>query len=569
MEKSEAKGRNDEETNSTHSAKFSRSSGKLTVRSVATGSSRSSASSRASMAAARAQAEAQAAKARLAYAEKEMTIKVEKARLEATLDVINLQKEADAAMAKAEVMESAAAQFDTADAGQELRFLPLQTTPEQKVSEYINKHSYTDLAEDNRETFQYDDDTYQNAECKQPIVYTPFFLKQEPMQYTFAPQDAKRPSKRDVIPQTLHNVLQPQQEQNQNKTADTTTSDLARFLARSQLLTGGLSKFDDKPETYLSWKATFQSTIRDLGLTASEEMNLLIKWLGTESSEHAKRLKAVNIKNPPAGLYMIWQRLEECYGSPEALENSLRKLPDNRSYAHQRLMSLRRTLDKKPEMKTHFVEFMQKMLDNQHAELAPPRSKDKEAWYLPIFGVYHPQKPGKIRVVFDSSAQFNGVSLNDILLSGPDLNNTLLGVLLRFRKEPVAITADIEQMFYCFVVQEDHRDYLRFLWYEDNDLTKAVMDYQMRVHVFGNSPSPAVAIYGLRMAAREAESEYGTDARNFIEQDFYVDDALKSFPTEAEAIDVLQRAQKMLALSNLRLHKIASNKVQVSSPFLD
>lgn len=115
-------------------------------------------------------------------------------------------------------------------------------------------------------------------------------------------------------------------------------------------------------------------------------------------------------------------------------------------------------------------------------------------------------------MVFDSSAQFDGVSLSDILLSGPDLNNTLLGVLLCFRKEPFAITADVEQMFYCFVVQEDHRDYLCFLWYEDINLTKDVVDYQIKVHVFGNSPSPAVAIYGLRMPAREAESENRTDA---------------------------------------------------------
>ncbi|KAM6893967.1 protein NLRC3-like [Xenentodon cancila] len=207
------------------------------------------------------------------------------------------------------------------------------------------------------------------------------------------------------------------------------------------------------------------------------------------------------------------------------------------------------------------------MIDNEHAEIAPPSETGKERWYLPSFGVYHPQKPGKIRVVFDSSAKFDGVSLNDVLLSGPDLNNTLLGVLLRFRKEPVAITADIEQMFYSFVVRKDHQDFLRFLWYEDNDLSKEVVDYRMRVHVFGNSPSPAVAIFGLRMAAREAEYEYGVDARRFIERDFYVDDGLKSFPTEAEAIDVLQRARKMLALSNLRLHKIASNRLEVLNFF--
>ncbi|KAJ8353217.1 hypothetical protein SKAU_G00207840 [Synaphobranchus kaupii] len=177
------------------------------------------------------------------------------------------------------------------------------------------------------------------------------------------------------------------------------------------------------------------------------------------------------------------------------------------------------------------------------------------------------QKPGQIRVVFDSSAQFEGVSLNDVLLSGPDLNNGLLGVLLRFRKEPVALTADIQQMFYSFMVQKDDRDVLRFLWYRDNDLTNEVVDYRMKVHVFGNSPSPDVAIFGLRKAAREAEEEYGSDVRQFIERDFYVDDALKSFPTEAEAIDVLHRARNMLALSNIKLHKIASNRTKVMDAF--
>lgn len=94
-----------------------------------------------------------------------------------------------------------------------------------------------------------------------------------------------------------------------------------------------------------------------------------------------------------------------------------------------------------------------------------------------------------------------------------------------------------------------------------------MVDYRIRVHVFGNSPCPAVAIFGLRKAAREAESAYGSDARRFIERDFYVDDAPKFFPTEDEAIDVLQGAQKMLALSNLRLHKIASNRVEVMNAF--
>lgn len=54
---------------------------------------------------------------------------------------------------------------------------------------------------------------------------------------------------------------------------------------------------------------------------------------------------------------------------------------------------------------------------------------------------------------------------------------------MRFRKEQVAVTADIEQMFYSFVVREDHRDFLRFLWYRDDNPTKDMVEYKMRVHV--------------------------------------------------------------------------------------
>ena len=62
-----------------------------------------------------------------------------------------------------------------------------------------------------------------------------------------------------------------------------------------------------------------------------------------------------------------------------------------------------------------------------------------------LHGVYHPLKPEKIRVVFDCSARFRGFSLNDNLLQGPDLTNSLLGVLCRFRLEPIAIMGTFNQ----------------------------------------------------------------------------------------------------------------------------
>lgn len=116
--------------------------------------------------------------------------------------------------------------------------------------------------------------------------------------------------------------------------------------------------------------------------------------------------------------------------APLPFRSHRQRLPNNRSQAVNRLMSLRRTLKKNSEMKDHYVEFREKMFCKGHAEQAPPFHTGKECRYLPSFGIYHPQKPGKIRIVFDSSAQCNNVPLNDVLLKGPDLNNTLVGVLI-------------------------------------------------------------------------------------------------------------------------------------------
>lgn len=263
----------------------------------------------------------------------------------------------------------------------------------------------------------------------------------------------------------------------------------------------------------------------------------------------------------------VYQDKENNWVAPLPFKSPRPPLPNNREQALSRLSSLRRTLNKNAEMKQQFSSFMEKLFENKHAERAPPIQEKQECWYLPIFGVYHPQKPGQIRVVFDSSAQQHGVSLNSVLLTGPDLNNSLLGVLIRFRKDLIAVTADIQQMFYGFLVRHDHRDYLRFLWHEDNDLSKGIQEFRMRVHVFGNSPSPAVAIYGLRQAAQRGEPKYGADTKQFVERHFYVDDGLVSLPTESAAIDLMKRICASLAESNLKLHKIASNSVAVMKAF--
>ena len=135
--------------------------------------------------------------------------------------------------------------------------------------------------------------------------------------------------------------------------------------------------------------------------------------------------------------------------------------------AEQRLQSLKKKMKKDEQYKQECVAFLNDMFENNYAEEVPQEELTQspaKVWYLAHHGVYHP-KMKKIRVVFDCAASYQGVSLNTELLQGPDLTNSLIGVILRFRKEPIRIMGDIKSMFHQVRVAESDVNYLRFLWW--------------------------------------------------------------------------------------------------------
>ena len=242
------------------------------------------------------------------------------------------------------------------------------------------------------------------------------------------------------------------------------------------------------------------------------------------------------------------------------------ELPENKFLAEQRLKSLKRKLNNSPKFKTDYLKFMNDLFEKGYVEIVPNAEivrDDGRVWYLPHHGVYNPNKPDKIRVVFDCSAKCQGVSLNDKLLQGPNLTNSLIGVLLRFRQEPIAVMGDIEAMFHQVRVRKQDRDYLRFLWWVDGDLNKEPVVCRATVHIFGATSSPSCAISALKATAEENKGSFDEETVQTVLKNSYVDDFLKSVPNEKQAIELIKQLQELCSLGGFRLTKWISNSRMV------
>ena len=261
---------------------------------------------------------------------------------------------------------------------------------------------------------------------------------------------------------------------------------------------------------------------------------------------------SVKLKNDHYEIALPWKNYPPC------LEN-------NKPVAEHRLSLLKKRLQRDATLLSKYAAFMEDLLSKGYAQ----RVQDNKIgplnthWYLPHHPVFHPKKPDKTRVVFDCSAKYRGTSLNDQLLQGPDLTNSLVGVLTRFREEKVAFISDVEAMFHQVLVRPSDCDALRFLWWPNGNLNQPPEEFQMRVHLFGGASSPSCANFALRKTAEDNKEEFDTVAIETVNKNFYVDDCLKSTATHAEAIHLASQLRQLLAKGGFRLTKWISNSKEV------
>ena len=165
-------------------------------------------------------------------------------------------------------------------------------------------------------------------------------------------------------------------------------------------------------------------------------------------------------------------------------------------------------MDSDPEFKKEYTQQVERLLDQGYAELCRgEESQSPVAWYLPHFGVRNPNKPNKLRLVFDAAAKSRGISLNDQLLEGPDLLQSLQGILFRFREGIVGVTADIREMFLQIKIREEDQPAQMFFW-RGEDRVGAPQKYKMTSMIFGANSSPFIAHSIRNMNAEDHAEEY-------------------------------------------------------------
>ncbi|XP_068235740.1 uncharacterized protein [Palaemon carinicauda] len=169
----------------------------------------------------------------------------------------------------------------------------------------------------------------------------------------------------------------------------------------------------------------------------------------------------------------------------------------------------------------------------------------------------------KIRPVFDASAKGPiGISLNDCMLTGPSLNPDLVEILIRFRRWPYVISADVVKAFLQINVHSQDKNVHRFLMPGKD----GVRHMRFNRVVFGNTSSPFL----LNVVVKHHLSNYSEcEAVQDLKRDMYVDNWFSGADTVEEVATKFKTAYDIMADANMSLEKVSSNSVVIASKFKD
>ncbi|XP_055527362.1 uncharacterized protein LOC129719983 [Wyeomyia smithii] len=236
---------------------------------------------------------------------------------------------------------------------------------------------------------------------------------------------------------------------------------------------------------------------------------------------------------------------------------------ESKQTALNRFKSLERKLERDAGLKRQYHDFMAEYAALGHMSIVPDDNLDGPyAFYLP----HHPvikasSSTTKVRVVFDGSAKTRtGHSLNEALLVGPVVQDELLTHIVRFRKFPIALVADIEKMYRQVLIHPEDRSFQRILWRFSSK--KPISTYELSTVTYSVSPSSFLSTRALQQLANDDGESY-PQAQQALQKNMYVDDLISGDSTIEQAIQLRNQLNELLKKGGFNLRKWCSNAPEV------
>ncbi|CAD7001676.1 unnamed protein product [Ceratitis capitata] len=275
----------------------------------------------------------------------------------------------------------------------------------------------------------------------------------------------------------------------------------------------------------------------------------------TDDDEYCEALYKQTTHRREDGRYVVKLPFKSAFPDSIALGHS-------RPAAQQQYLSVERTNEKKDELRSTYSEVLKEYLSLGHMEPTHSREIIREGKYLSFYLPHHAViKPGskttKVRVVFNASKiSHSGLSLNDVLHTGPVLQNDLMLIILKWRLYKYVFNGDIEKMYRQIYVHKEDQNFQRILFRRTPN--SPIEDFKLKTVTFGVNCAPYLAIRTLHQLAEDSKETY-PHVSKILRGETYVDDILSGGHNLDSAGESIHQVIEVLKSAGFPLKKITAN----------
>lgn len=239
------------------------------------------------------------------------------------------------------------------------------------------------------------------------------------------------------------------------------------------------------------------------------------------------------------------------------LKPNIKSLGSSRHIALKRFLILEKKFQRNEIYRQKYIEFMREFEQLGHMSQVPYNQEPASGmvFHIPHHGVHESSE--KFRVVFDASCKTDAnISLNDAQMVGERLQKDLHVIILRFRRHPIAICADIAKMYRQVKISESQYDLQRIFWRETSD--EPIKEFCITRVIYGMASAAHCSVRAMIEGASRFKQQYPNAVRAICD-DFYVDDGITGASSVEEAIVLARDMKKVLEQSGFHLRKWKSN----------